>query len=37
VNASGLSRRETQEIVAGLNLFILAGGGILDDGDGSGS
>jgi polysaccharide pyruvyl transferase CsaB len=33
VNASGLSRRETQEIVAGLDLFILGGGGILYDGD----
>jgi polysaccharide pyruvyl transferase WcaK-like protein len=33
VNASGLSRRETQAIVADLDLFILGGGGILYDGD----
>ena len=33
VNASGLSRRETHQIVADLDLFILGGGGILYDGD----
>ena len=30
VNASSLSRRETQEIVEGLDLFILGGGGITE-------
>lgn len=33
VNASSLSRRETQELVASLDLFILGGGGILYDAD----
>jgi polysaccharide pyruvyl transferase WcaK-like protein len=33
VDASSLSRRETQNIVAGRDLFILGGGGILYDSD----
>lgn len=33
VQLRGLSRREAQEVVAGLDLFILGGGGILYDAD----